>query len=99
MKDEKAMKRLKSVILLALVVVLLGIQPAMAVAIGAQEGVLVATEGGDKATETPVEVDVNVTEAPAGNQLFGFDRTLVIVVGVLVVVLLIGLVARGGRGD
>ena len=95
------MKRLKSIILLALVVVLLGIQPAMAVTIGAQEGVLVATEGGDKATETPVEVDVNVTteEAPAGNQLFGFDRTLVIVVGVLVVVLLIGLVARGGRGD
>lgn len=80
---------------------MLGVQPVMAATISGQNEILVASESGGEGVEPPVDVDVSITEeSPSNNNLlFGFDRTLVIVVGILVVVLLIGLIARGGRRD
>ena len=94
------MRSLKTILLFALVIVFLGVQPIMAGTIGGQNEILVASESGGEGVEPPVDVDVSITEeSPSNNMLFGFDRTLVIVVGILVVVLLIGLIARGGRRD
>lgn len=93
------MKNLRFV-MLAVAMILLVSSPIMAFSTVGTPTV-VATEQSGGGESAPVDVDVSVespAEAPAGEAgLFGLNSTLLIVIAVLIVALVIGMIARGGK--